>query len=144
MVLFATEAFGIWSENNTKIGSALSGALMSTLIGLAASNLEIISSNSPVYSIVLEFLFPLAVPLLLYRADWKIAAALTGRHIGGAINYVAIFDVLGPPVSGDDIANDADSEAANKHPLIQIATSLAVSLAICKAGHYVMKYYGIQ
>ncbi|KAM1763408.1 hypothetical protein EV2_002795 [Malus domestica] len=95
MVLFATGAFGIWSENNTKIGSALSGALMSTLIELAASNLEIISSNSPVYSFVLEFLFPLAVPLLLYRADWKIAAALTGRHIGGAINYVAISDALG-------------------------------------------------
>ncbi|XP_009377612.2 uncharacterized membrane protein YjcL isoform X1 [Pyrus x bretschneideri] len=219
-VLFATGAFGIWSEKNTKIGSALSGALMSILIGLAASSLGIISSNSPAYSIVLEFLLPLAVPLLLYRADlrrvvkstgalllaflvgsvattvgtvvayllvpmrslgsnsWKIAAALMGRHIGGAVNYVAISDALGvspsilaaglaadnvicavyfstlfalasrvppePPVSGDGIAKGADSEPANKLPLIQTATSLAVSLAICKAGHYVTKYYGIQ
>ncbi|KAM1701758.1 hypothetical protein ACFXTN_024985 [Malus domestica] len=63
MVLFAIGAFGIWSEKNTKIGSALSGALISTLIGLAASNLGIISSNSSAYLIVLEFLLPLAVPL---------------------------------------------------------------------------------
>ncbi|XP_048427085.1 uncharacterized membrane protein YjcL isoform X2 [Pyrus x bretschneideri] len=110
--------------------------------------------------------------------SWKIAAALMGRHIGGAVNYVAISDALGvspsilaaglaadnvicavyfstlfalasrvppePPVSGDGIAKGADSEPANKLPLIQTATSLAVSLAICKAGHYVTKYYGIQ
>ncbi|XP_044505211.1 uncharacterized membrane protein YjcL [Mangifera indica] len=134
--LFATGAFGIWSER-TQIGSALSGALVSTLVGLAASNLGIISCESPAYKIVLEFLLPLAVPLLLFRADlrrvikstgalllafllgsvattvgtylaflivpmqslgqdsWKIAAALMGRHIGGAVNYVAISDALG-------------------------------------------------
>ncbi|KAG8638381.1 hypothetical protein MANES_14G023100v8 [Manihot esculenta] len=133
--LFATGVFGIWSEK-TKVGSALSGALVSTLVGLAASNLGIISSESPAYSNVLEFLLPLAVPLLLFRADlrrviqstgtllsafllgsvattvgtllaywivpmrslgqdsWKIAAALMGRHIGGAVNYVAIADAL--------------------------------------------------
>ncbi|CAA3031589.1 uncharacterized membrane -like [Olea europaea subsp. europaea] len=133
--LFATGAFGIWSEK-TKIGSALSGALVSTLVGLAASNLGIIASEAPAYNVVLNFLLPLAVPLLLYRADmrrvirstgtlllafllgsvattigtavaflmvptrslgqdgWKIAAALMGRHIGGAVNYVAISEAL--------------------------------------------------
>ncbi|KAH6804583.1 keratin-associated protein [Perilla frutescens var. frutescens] len=133
--LFATGAFGIWSEK-TKIGSALSGALVSTLVGLAASNLGIIASEAPAYDVVLGFLLPLAVPLLLYRADmrrvlrstgalllafllgsvattvgtavafflvpmrslgqdgWKIAAALMGRHIGGAVNYVAISEAL--------------------------------------------------
>ncbi|KAK4384944.1 putative membrane protein YjcL [Sesamum angolense] len=134
-VLLATGAFGIWSEK-TKIGSALSGALVSILVGLAASNLGIIASEAPAYKVVLEFLLPLAVPLLLYRADmrriirstgtlllafllgsvattvgtavafllvpmrslgedgWKIAAALMGRHIGGAVNYVAISEAL--------------------------------------------------
>lgn len=28
---------------------------------------------------------------------WKIAAALCSRHIGGAINYVAVSDVLQAP-----------------------------------------------
>ncbi|KAG8381269.1 hypothetical protein BUALT_Bualt06G0105000 [Buddleja alternifolia] len=147
--LFATGAFGIWSEK-TKIGSALSGALVSTLVGLAASNLGIIASESTAYNVVLEFLLPLAVPLLLYRADmrrvirstgtlllafllgsvattvgtvvafllvpmrslgqdsWKIAAALMGRHIGGAVNYVAISEALqvSPSVLAAGLAAD--------------------------------------
>ncbi|KAF5743511.1 hypothetical protein HS088_TW08G00095 [Tripterygium wilfordii] len=147
--LFATGAFGIWSEK-TQIGSALSGALVSTLVGLAASNLGIISSEAPAYKIVLEYLLPMAVPLLLYRADlrrvikstgtlllafligsvattvgtviaylivpmrslqqdsWKIAAALMGRHIGGAVNYVAIADALSvtPSVLAAGLAAD--------------------------------------
>ncbi|MBA0587228.1 hypothetical protein Gorai_000360 [Gossypium raimondii] len=76
--LFATGAFGLWSEN-TKAGSALSGALVSTLIGLAASNLGIISSEAKVYSIVKEFLLPLAVPLLLFRADLRRVIKSTGK-----------------------------------------------------------------
>ncbi|GLU21135.1 hypothetical protein SLE2022_372960 [Rubroshorea leprosula] len=147
--LFATGAFGIWSEK-TKIGSTLSGALVSTLVGLAASNLGIISCEAKAYAIVLEFLLPLAVPLLLFRADmrrviqstgtllqafllgsvattigtavaylivpmrslgadsWKMAAALMGRHIGGAVNYVAISDALGvsPSVLAAGLAAD--------------------------------------
>ncbi|PIN26450.1 hypothetical protein CDL12_00801 [Handroanthus impetiginosus] len=147
--LFATGAFGIWSEK-TKIGSALSGALVSTLVGLAASNLGIIASEAPAYDVVLGFLLPLAVPLLLYRADmrrvikstgilllafllgsvattvgtavafllvpmrslcqdgWKIAAALMGRHIGGAVNYVAVSEALevSPSVLAAGLAAD--------------------------------------
>ncbi|XP_050223309.1 uncharacterized protein LOC126673271 [Mercurialis annua] len=217
--LFVTGAFGIWSEKTT-IGSALSGALVSTLIGLAASNLGIISCESPAYAVVLEFLLPLAVPLLLFRADlrrvikstgtlllafllgsvattvgtlvaywivpmrslgqdsWKIAAALMGRHIGGAVNYVAIADALGvsssvlasglaadnvicaiyfttlfalaskiPPETSTSINDDgteSTSGSGNKLPVLDLATSLAVSLAICKAGSFVTKYFGIQ
>ncbi|XP_074319704.1 uncharacterized protein LOC141656641 [Silene latifolia] len=133
--LFASAALGFWSEK-TKVGSALSGSLVATLIGLAASNMGIIASEAKAYSVVMEFLLPLAVPLLLFRADirrvvkstgklllafligsvattigtavafflvpmralgadaWKIAAALMGRHIGGAVNYVAIAEAL--------------------------------------------------
>lgn len=147
--LFASAAFGLWSEK-TKIGSALSGPLVATLVGLAASNLGIIASEAKAYSVVMDFLLPLAVPLLLYRADirsvikstgklllafligsvattvgtvvafflvpmqslggdaWKIAAALMGRHIGGAINYVAIAEALeiSPSVQTAGLAAD--------------------------------------
>uniref|UniRef100_A0A1J3I2K9 Putative membrane protein YjcL n=1 Tax=Noccaea caerulescens TaxID=107243 RepID=A0A1J3I2K9_NOCCA len=218
--LFATGAFGLWSEK-TKIGSAVSGALVSTLIGLAASNLGIISSEAPAFAIVLNFLLPLAVPLLLFRADlrrvvqstgklllafvigsvattigtalayylvpmralgpdsWKIAAALMGRHIGGAVNYVAIANALGvspsvlaaglaadnvicavyftslfaigskipaetlpPPTTDAETKND--SETKNKIPVLLIATGIAVSLAICKAGALLTKQFGIS
>lgn len=217
--LFAAGAFGIWSEK-TKIGSSLSGALVSTLVGLAASNLGIVSCEAPAYSIVLEFLLPLAVPLLLFRADlrrviqstgtlllafligsvattvgtavaflmvpmqglgqdgWKIAAALMGRHIGGAVNYVAISEALGvsrsvlaaglaadnvicavyfttlfalaskiPPeaaTSTTDVGMDKDSESSNKLPVLQSATALAVSFAICRIANFLTKYFRIQ
>ncbi|KAG7014753.1 yjcL, partial [Cucurbita argyrosperma subsp. argyrosperma] len=214
-----------WPSNEsekTKVGSALSGALVSALVGLAASNFGIIASDAPAFPIVLEFLLPLAVPMLLFRADlrnvikstgtlllafllgsvattigtvvayflvpmqslgqdsWKIAAALMGRHIGGAVNYVAISDSLGvsssvlaaglaadnvicaayfatlfalaskvPPEpttfnDATDAVKDAEIEDSSKLPVLQSATALAVSFAICKAGSYLTKYFGIQ
>lgn len=69
--------FTLRSEK-TKIGSTLSGALVSTLVGLAASNLGILSSQAPAYAIVLEFLLPMAVPLLLFRADLRRVIQSTG------------------------------------------------------------------
>ncbi|KAG2333024.1 hypothetical protein Bca52824_004204 [Brassica carinata] len=157
--LFATGAFGIWSEK-TKVGSAVSGALVSTLIGLAASNLGVISSESPAFPIVLNFLLPLAVPLLLFRADlrrvvkstgklllafligsvattvgtvlayylvpMKIAAALMGRHIGGAVNYVAISNALGvsPSVLAAGLAADNVITAVNFTSLFAIGSKI--------------------
>ncbi|XP_073297764.1 uncharacterized protein [Primulina huaijiensis] len=217
--LFATGAFGIWSEK-TQIGSMLSGALVSTLIGLVASNLGIIASEAPAYKVVFEYLMPLAVPLLLFRADmnrvmrstgnlllafllgsvattvgtavafllvpmrslgqdgWKIAAALMGRHIGGAVNYVAISEALQvspsvlaaglaadnvlcaiyfttlfalasripaePSSSTAEVGFDDKSASGNKLPVLQTATALAVSFAICASAGYFIKYFGIQ
>lgn len=51
---------------------------MSTLVGLAASNLGLISSEAPAFSIILEYLLPAAVPLLLYRADVRRVIKSTG------------------------------------------------------------------
>ncbi|KAF8379562.1 hypothetical protein HHK36_029002 [Tetracentron sinense] len=247
--LFATGAFGIWSEK-TKIGSALSGALVSIFVGLALSNLGIISCEAPAYSVVMKYLLPMAVPLLLFRADlrrvvqstgtlllafllgsvattvgtivaylmvpmrslgqdsWKIASALMGRHIGGgycalsmlfdveqtlqiqslssdgpllsdgAVNYVAISEALGvspsilvaglaadnvicaiyftslfalaskiPPedsASTSDEVMAMESKPGNKLPVLQTATALAVSFAICTTGTYLTKLFGIQ
>jgi uncharacterized membrane protein len=134
-ILLAAGAFGVWSERTTW-GNALSGPLVSTLAGLAASNCGLIATSAPAYSVVNAYLLPLAVPLLLYGSDlrrvladtgrlllaftvgavattigtvvalivvplrslgpdsWKIAAALMSRHIGGAVNYVAVSEAL--------------------------------------------------
>ncbi|KAI3995580.1 hypothetical protein MKX01_023325 [Papaver californicum] len=75
--LFATGAFGIWSEK-TKWGSTLSGAVVSTLVGLTASNVGIISFEAPTYSVVMEYLLPLAVPLLLFKSDLRKVLHSTG------------------------------------------------------------------
>ncbi|XP_058112585.1 uncharacterized protein LOC131255787 [Magnolia sinica] len=58
-------------SEKTKVRSALSCALVSTLVALATINLSIIASEVPVYSVVLEYLLPVAVHLLLFRADLR-------------------------------------------------------------------------
>uniref|UniRef100_A0A2P2IQ08 Uncharacterized protein LOC105648430 n=2 Tax=Rhizophora mucronata TaxID=61149 RepID=A0A2P2IQ08_RHIMU len=75
--LFATGAFGIWSER-TRIGGMVSAALVSTLLGLAASNLGIIPYQTTAYSVVMQFLLPLTLPLLLFRADLRRVIRSTG------------------------------------------------------------------
>ena len=39
---------------------------------------------------------------------------------------------------------DKGPEASNKLPVLQSATAIAVSFAICKAGNLLTKYYGIE
>ncbi|PWA56503.1 hypothetical protein CTI12_AA418340 [Artemisia annua] len=218
--LFATGAFGLWSER-TKIGRMISAALVSILLGLAASNMGIIPHEARAYSVVMEFLLPLTIPLMLFRADmrnvikstgklllafligsvatmigtlvaylivpmrslgqdsWKIASALMASYIGGAINYVAVSDalavspsVIAAGVAADNVicaiyfmalfalgsklpaeaspstkgpANNWDSASGDNAPVLQTATALAVSFAICKGATHVvrlLKYQG--
>lgn len=65
-------------SEKTKIGSMVSAALVSTLVGLAASNVGIIPYEAPAYSIVMDFLLPLTIPLLLFRADLRNVIKSTG------------------------------------------------------------------
>ncbi|XP_015869156.3 uncharacterized protein LOC107406530 isoform X2 [Ziziphus jujuba] len=76
--LYAAGAFGLWSEK-TKIGSMVSAALVSTLVGLAASNVGIIPYEAPAYSVILDFLLPLTLPLLLFRADLRNVIRSAGK-----------------------------------------------------------------
>ncbi|KAI3720709.1 hypothetical protein L2E82_31701 [Cichorium intybus] len=76
--LFATGAFGLWSER-TKIGRMISAALVSILVGLAASNMGIIPHEARAYSIVMEFILPLTIPLMLFRADMRNVIKSTGK-----------------------------------------------------------------
>lgn len=74
----ANEYFGDSRSVKTKIGSMISSALVSILIGLAASNMRIIPFEAPAYSVVLEYLLPLTVPLLLFRANMRQLIQSTG------------------------------------------------------------------
>lgn len=85
-------------SEKTTIGNMLSGALMSTLIGLVASNLGIISSEAHAYPVVLEYLLPLAVPLLLFRADMFRVFRSTGKLLlafligsGDLVGYTIVY-----------------------------------------------------
>ncbi|XP_008437526.1 uncharacterized protein LOC103482913 isoform X2 [Cucumis melo] len=187
--------------------------------GLLCLLLALWESAMP-YSIVMEFLLPLSVPLLLFRADirhilrttgtllgvfllgsvatiigtvvaflmvpmrslgpdnWKIAAALMGSYIGGSVNYVAISEALGvspsvlaagvaadnvitalyfvalfalasrtppePLTSTDDASTDKDFDHGTKLPVLQTATAVVTSFAICKFVTWITNMCKIQ
>ena len=78
-------------------GRRSTGALlMAFLLGSAATTIG---------TVVAFLLFPMRS---LGPDNWKIAAALMSRHIGGAVNYVAVSEALGisPSVLAAELAAD--------------------------------------
>ncbi len=69
-VLISVAAFSLWAEK-TKIGSRLSAVVIAILGTFVLSNLAIIPSAAPSYDIVWSYLVPLAIPLLLFKADLR-------------------------------------------------------------------------
>jgi len=69
-ILFTVGAFGLWAEK-TKWGSKLSAVVISILGTFLLSNLYIIPTSAPAYDIVWSYLVPLAIPLLLFKANLK-------------------------------------------------------------------------
>ena len=69
--LLSTAALGAWSEKRSPVGKALTGALVSLLLGLAASSAGVVEAGATAYRVALDYLLPLAIPLLLFRADLR-------------------------------------------------------------------------
>jgi len=69
-VLFSVAAFGFRAEK-TRWGRRLSGPVIAILTTLLLSNLSIIPSSARIYGVVWSYLVPLAIPLLLFRANLK-------------------------------------------------------------------------
>jgi uncharacterized membrane protein len=103
--IMAIVAFGLWAETRSW-GRQLGGPLLLLAIAMAASNLGIIPYASPVYDTVASFLVPVAIPLLLLRADLRTIFAESGpmlvafvvaasATVAGALVGVALID-LGP------------------------------------------------
>ena len=66
----STAAFGFWSEG-TKLGKLLSGVILAVGAGALLSNLRVIPFASPVHDLVWTYAVPLAIPLLLFKADLR-------------------------------------------------------------------------
>jgi uncharacterized membrane protein len=69
-VLVSAAAFGVLAEK-TKWGSKLSAVVLSILATFVLSNLSIIPTAAPAYDVVWSYLVPLAIPLLLFKADLR-------------------------------------------------------------------------
>ena len=75
--LLGLTAFGFWAET-TQLGRKISGPLVILALALVLSNIKLIPHAAPMYGSVGDVLVPLAIPMLLFRAD----LAMVLREIG--------------------------------------------------------------
>lgn len=105
-VLLAAAAFGLHVEN-TRVGRRLSGAILTMGFTFALSNLGVIPADGvAAYDVVWGRLVPLAIPLLLLRADLRrilreagpTLAAFAVGAVGTVLGTIAAFLLvpLGP------------------------------------------------
>lgn len=110
-VLFTAAALGLWAEK-TKWGAKLSAVVVTIIIGFILSNLSIIPSDAPAYDVVWSYLVPLAIPLLLFKADLRrivkeagptLFAFLFGA-VGTIIGTIIAFEVVSLGAEGWKLA----------------------------------------
>ena len=92
-ILFLAAAFGLWAEK-TKWGSKLSAVIVTILATFLLSNLSIIPTDAPSYGIVWSYLVPIAIPLLLFKANLRRILKEAGPTLI-AFAFGAIGTVLG-------------------------------------------------
>jgi uncharacterized membrane protein len=105
-------AFSLWAEARPW-GQKIGGPLLLLAIAMAASNLGIIPYAAPVYDTIVGLLVPMAIPLLLLRADFKAIFLESGTMFGvflvaagatfiGALVGVLVIDMgpLEPEIAG--------------------------------------------
>ena len=76
-ILTGLAAFGFWSET-TQLGRKLSGVLIILFLGVVLANIGLIPHTAAMYDTVSSLLVPLAIPMLLFKADLKQVIAEIG------------------------------------------------------------------
>ncbi|CAL5040233.1 unnamed protein product [Urochloa decumbens] len=131
--LLSAAALGLLSEKRAPAEkNALAGALVSVLLGLAASSAGAVAADAPAYRAALDCLQPLAVPLLLFRAgDLRRARSSAGAPmlaflLGSAFSYAAVCEGLGVSAS----AMEAGLAAGNAIRALYFACLFALAAKV--------------
>lgn len=78
-VIVSGTALAIWLEQTSRWAAKLSGPVLALLIAMVLSNTGLVPVQSPAYDFVEDYLVPLAIPLLLFRANAFQILRSTGR-----------------------------------------------------------------
>lgn len=81
-ILTGWAAISIWLEQKYKWASKVTGAVIALVGAMILSNFKIIPLESPVYDTVWGYVVPLAIPLLLYKANIRKIWKESGRILG--------------------------------------------------------------
>jgi uncharacterized membrane protein len=77
-VIITGTMLAIWLEQSYKWVAKVSGPVLALLIAMILSNIGIMPTDAPTYAFVGDYLVPLAIPLLLLRANLLRIAKETG------------------------------------------------------------------
>ena len=107
-VLIGIAGFGFWADS-TRFGRQVSGVGIMLAVAMIFGNLGVIPHAAPAYDVVWNFLIPVAVPLLLLKANLRRIIPETGPMLGAFILGVAEVVVsslacIGGPVAPAAIA----------------------------------------
>lgn len=68
--LFVIASFGMWSEN-TAVGRNMSGIIVALVTAMFLANVGIIPNTAPVYDTIGSYIVPIAMPMLLFKANLR-------------------------------------------------------------------------
>ena len=110
--MVAGTAVAIWMEQRFHWGAKLSGPVIALLIAMGLSNCRIMPADGevPAYEFVSTWLVPMALPLLLLRADFRQIALATGRLMISF--HLAVVGTLVGAVLGFAVVKGMVPEAA--------------------------------
>ena len=74
-------AVAVYLEQKTKWGSKVTGPILGLVIALIASNLGVIPMSSPAFDVVSNYLVPVAVVLILFKADIRSIFGTTKKEL---------------------------------------------------------------
>jgi uncharacterized membrane protein len=93
-VMLVSVALSIYLEQNFKWAAKITGPVVALIIAIVLSNLKILPINSPSYEVVWNYIVPLSIPLLLFRANIFKIVKSTGSMFG-AFHVSALGTVIG-------------------------------------------------
>jgi uncharacterized membrane protein len=92
-VIFLLVVFGLYAEK-TSLGKKISAPLIILISSLVLGNLNLLPRESNIYDGLQSLLVPMAIPLLLFRVDFKEIARQSGRLLLIFV-LAAVVTVLG-------------------------------------------------
>jgi len=114
-------AFAIWLEQRYRWAAKLSGPLLALGLAMLLSNLRIMPSSAPAYDFVSDWLVPMAIPLLLFRANLREILVTGGRmflvfhisSIGTLLGVSAAVGLLRGRIPSPDLEHASGMMAAS-------------------------------
>ncbi len=114
-------AVAIWLEQTYRWAAKLSAPVLALLMAMLLSNTRVVPTEAPAYDFVGDWLVPLAIPLLLFRANlreifragWKLLVAFHLAALGTLIGTVLAVWLLQDRLGSPDTAHAAGLMAAS-------------------------------